>query len=84
MNRNIIQFNIIYEDCIDLSEYCVNENNVKYKFIGASLTNKEGTHAISRCMTPEGSCIFSDLITMKNCKDINEYNPYILFYEKMQ
>ena len=86
LNRNIIKFNIIYHDSIDLSKYCVNENNAKYNFIGASLTNdygnKKGTHAISRCITSEGSCIFNDLITIKNCNDINGYNPYILFYKK--
>ena len=87
LNRKIIQFNIKYEDSIDLSEYCVNESNAKYKFIAASLTNdyedKEGTHAISRCITSEGSYIFNDLITIKNCNNINGYNPYILFYKKI-
>lgn len=87
LNRNIIQFDIIYEDCIDLSEYCVYESNTKYNFIGASLTNdyknQEGTHAISRCITSEGSCIFNDLITIQNRSNINGYNPYILFYKKI-
>ena len=85
LNRNIIQFNIIYENEIDLSEYCVNESSAKYNFIGASLTNdygkKKATHAISRCITSEGSYIFNDLITIKS-NDIDGYNPYILFYKK--
>ena len=88
LNRKIIQFNIQYEDFIDLSEYCTNENNAKYKFIGTSLTNdyedKEGTHAISRCMTLDGVYIFNDLTTIKCCNNnINGYNPYILFYKKI-
>ena len=87
LNRKIIQFNIKYDDSIDLSKYCINESKAIYEFIGASLTNdygdKEGTHAISRCITSEGSYIFNDLITIKNCNNINGYNPYILFYKKI-
>ena len=86
LNRKIIQFNIKYGNDIDISDYCVNGNGGKYKFIGACLTNdyknKEGTHAIARCMTSEGPYIFNDLITIKKSNDINEYNPYILFYKK--
>ncbi len=88
LNRNIIQFKVTYDDIIDISEYCVNESDAKYEFIGASLTNdygnKEGTHAISKCITSEGSYIFNDLITIKNSNDIEGYNPYILFYKKIQ
>ena len=87
LNRDIIQFNVIYNDDIELSKYCVNKNNSKYKFVGAILTNdfgkKEGTHAISRCITPKGSYIFNDLQTIKNCFDIDGYNAYILFYKKI-
>jgi ubiquitin C-terminal hydrolase len=86
LNRSIIQFHIIYYEEIDLSEYCVKGTSAKYNFIGASLTNdygnKKGTHAISRCITSEGSFIFNDSITIKYCNDINGYNPYILFYKK--
>ena len=88
LNRDIIQFNVKYNDIIDLSEYCVGKNNAKYKFIGVSLTNdfgdKEGTHAISRCITPKGSFIFNDLYTKESDKDISGYNPYILFYKKIE
>ena len=87
LNRNILKFEIAYEDIIDLSEYCINENKTKYKFIGACLTNdfgnNLGTHAVSRCITSEGSYIFNDLLTYKNCNDIKRYNPYILFYQKI-
>jgi ubiquitin C-terminal hydrolase len=87
LNRDIIQFNIIYKDNIEFSQYCVNKKYSKYKFIGATLTNdfgkKEGTHAISRCITPKGSYIFNDLQTIKNCLDIDGYNAYILFYKKL-
>ena len=86
LNRSIIQFDVSYDNEIDLSEYCVNDNCTKYHFIGASLTNdfgdKEGTHAISRCITSEGSIIFNDLSTIKKYDDIEGYNPYILFYRK--
>ena len=86
LNRNIIQFNVIYDD-IDLSHYSINKNNSKYKFVGATLTNdfgkREGTHAISRCITPKGSYIFNDLYTIQNCNDIDGYNAYILFYKKI-
>ena len=89
LNRSIIQFDIIYDEEIDLSEYCVKGTSAKYNFIGASLTNdygkKKGTHAIARCITSEGSFIFNDSITIKYCNDCNDnngYNPYILFYKK--
>ena len=86
LNRDIIKFHVKYDDTIDLSDYCINENNINYEFIGACLTNdygeNEGTHAISRCITPEGSYIFNDLNTKENCNDIDGYNPYILFYKK--
>ena len=88
LNRDIIKFNVIYNDIIDLSDYYVGKNNAKYEFIGVSLTNdfgnKEGTHAISRCITPKGSFIFNDLSTIKACFDIEGYNPYILFYKKIE
>ena len=88
LNRDIIKFNVIYNDIIDLSEYYVGKNNAKYEFIGVSLTNdfgnKEGTHAISRCITPKGSFIFNDLYTKESDKDISGYNPYILFYKKIK
>ena len=87
LNRDIIKFDVIYDDIIDLSEYCINENNTKYKFVATCLTNdygnKEGTHAISRCITSQGSYIFNDLNTHKKCNDIDGYNPYILFYKKI-
>ena len=87
LNRNIIKFNVKYNDCIDLSKYCVNDNNAKYNFIGATLTNdyenKKGTHAISRCRTSEGTYIFNDLDIINDYNDINNYNPYILFYKKI-
>ena len=86
LNRSIIQFDVSYDNEIDLSEYCVNGDNTKYYFIGASLTNdfgnKEGTHAISRCKTSEGSIIFNDLNTIKKYDYIEGYNPYILFYRR--
>ena len=86
LNRSIIQFEIIYENEIDLSEYCVNKSSAKYNFIGTLLTNdygnRKGTHAISRCITSEGSFIFNDLLTIKQYNDIDGYNPYILFYKK--
>ena len=87
LNRDIIQYNVIYDDIIDLSEYCLDKNNAKYKFIGVTLTNdfgyKKSTHAIARCITPKGSFIFNDLYTIKSCADIDGYNPYILFYKKI-
>ena len=87
LNRDIIQYNVIYDDIIDLSEYCVNKNKAKYKFISVTLTNdfgyKKSTHAIARCITPKGSFIFNDLYTIKSCADIDGYNPYILFYKKI-
>ena len=86
LNRDIIQYNVKYDDIIDLSEYCVDEYNVQYSFMGASLTNdfgyKVGTHAISRCLTLKGSIILNDLNSKKNCDNIKGYNPYILFYQR--
>jgi ubiquitin C-terminal hydrolase len=86
LNRDIIQYNVIYDDIIDLSEYCVNKNKAKYKFISVTLTNdfgyKKGTHAIARCITQNGSFIFNDLNTLEIEKDLEGYNPYILFYKK--
>ena len=87
LNRDTIKFNIIYNDIIDISEYCVNEYNTKYKFVGAILTNdfesKKATHSISRCITSEGSYIFNDLNTVKSSENIKGYNPYILFYKRL-
>ena len=87
LNRNTIKFNVIYDEIIDISEYCINNPDIRYKFLGACLTNdykdKKGTHAISRCITPEGSYLFDDLDTYENVNDIIGYNPYILFYIKM-
>ena len=88
LNRDTTKFNINYNEYIDLSEYCVNEINAKYIFVGASYTNdyknKKGTHAISLCITSEGPYIFNDLITEKyNNSIIYGYNPYILFYKKI-
>ena len=86
LNRDIIKFNVIYDDIIDLSEFYFKKKNAKYKFIGASLTNdfgnKKATHAISRCITPKGSFIFNDSLTIESNKDLEGYNPYILFYKK--
>ena len=87
LNRDIIKFNVIYDAIIELSKYCASEKNAKYKFIGVSSTNdfgnKVATHAISRCITPEGSFIFNDQYTIKYDADIEGYNPYILFYQKI-
>ena len=87
LNRDIIKFNVLNENIIDISEFCVNEKNAKFKFIGASLTNdfgnKKGTHAIARCITQEGSYIFNDFYTIKSEGDIEGFNSYILFYQKL-
>ena len=87
LNRDIIKFNVIYDNIIHLSEYCVNGIKAEYKFVGSSLTNdfgnKVATHAISRCITLEGSFIFDDLDTIKTNNNIKGYNPYILFYQKI-
>ena len=87
LNRDIIKFNVMYDATIELSKYCALEKNAKYKFIGVSLTNdfgnKKGTHATSRCITPEGSFIFNDSYIVKSDADIEGYNPYILFYQKI-
>ena len=86
LNRDIIQYNIKYDDIIDISDYCFDKKKAKYKFISESLTNdfgrNKGTHAIARCITPKGSIIFNDLNTIKGDKDLEGYNPYILFYQK--
>ena len=85
LNRDIIKFNVIYNNIIDISEFYFNEKNAKFKFIGVSLTNDFGdikaTHAIARCITQEGSYVFDDLKTTKSENDIEGFNPYILFYK---
>ena len=88
LNRDIINFTVNYDNIIHLSEYCAEKHKAKYEFVSVSLTNdfgnKKGTHAISRCITPKGSFIFNDLKTIESCKDIEGYNPYILFYKKIK